>query len=76
MGSAQYFEGSQPKRGPNIDFTKNVQNKSFFSHQDEENEPNIMRIGPLIRKLVFWGAHSIFEGSRPKRGPNIDFTKK
>ena len=35
-----------------------------------------MRIGPLIRKLVFWGAHSIFEGSQPKRGPNIDFTKK
>ena len=35
-----------------------------------------MRIGPLIRKLVFWGAHSIFEGSQPKRGPNIDFIKK
>ena len=38
--------------------------------------PNIIKIGPLIRKLVFWGAHSIFGGSRPNRGTNIDFRKK
>ena len=35
-----------------------------------------MSIGPLMRKLIFWGAHSIFGDLRPNRGPNIDFRKK
>ena len=75
-GAHTIFEGLQPNRGSNADFTKKVLEPMFYSHLDKENEPNIMRIGPLIRKLVFWGALTIFEGSRPKRGSNIDFTKK
>ena len=51
--------------------TKIVQNNRFFSNRDDENEPNMIRIGPLLRKLVFWGAHTIFSGSRPKVGSNI-----
>ena len=35
-----------------------------------------MQIGPLIRKLVFRGAHTIFWSLSPNRGPNIDFRPK
>ena len=31
-----------------------------MSYRDNENEPNIIKIGPLVRKLVFGGTHSIF----------------
>ena len=29
-----------------------------------------------MRKLIFWGAHSIIGGSMPNRGTNIDFRQQ
>ena len=68
-GAHNILRAHSQKGGQILILQKNDQNKSFLSHQDEENEPNIMRIGPLIRKLVFWGAHSIFGGLKGIWGP-------
>ena len=76
MGALTIFEDPRPKGGQILILQNNCSRKSFLSNRDKENEPNIIRIGPLIRKLVFWGAHTIFESSRPKRGSNINFTQK
>ena len=54
--------GLTAKIGAKYWFYKRYLEQRFYSHLDKGNEPNIMRIGPLIRKLVFWGAHTIFEG--------------
>ena len=50
--------------------------EKFFISVRRKNRPHIMSIGPLMRKLIFWGAHSIFGDLRPNRGPNIDFRKR
>ena len=51
----KYSQGFCLLRGSKIILDKNDLNKSFLFFQDEKNELSQKAIGPLIRKLFFWG---------------------
>ena len=70
-----FFRIDSQNRGEFIGFTKTYLEPRFYSHLDKENEPNIMRIGPLIRKLVFW-ERSLFLRTHGQKGVKYWFCKK
>ena len=72
LGSAHYFWGLKTKSGVKYWFhTKFYFKENLISYWDDKNESNIIRIGPLIRKLVFWGVHSIFGGLKASIWANL-----